>query len=59
MKKLAMALVLIFMSGCGGSGESNEQAYQRGIEEGAGEVCFEVTRISDRVFSQLRSRGLC
>jgi len=60
MKPLVFSLVALALVGCG---ESNEEAYQRGfndgVEEGAAEVCFEVERVNPALYRVLRSWAFC
>jgi len=56
MKTIIFAVVALALVGCG---ESNEEAYERGVEDGADEVCQEARRISERVYGELRSRRYC
>lgn len=51
-----MAALALMLVGCG---ESAEEAYERGVEEGAEEVCWKVKNISDGVYSDLRRSGHC
>ena len=57
LKSLYAASVLVLL--LGGCKESAEDAYERGVWDGAMEVCWEVRRISDHVYQQLRSRRYC
>lgn len=56
MKTIIFAVVALALVGCG---ESNEEAYERGVEDGADEVCQEARRIAEGVYEELRSRRYC
>ena len=56
-RDVVIASVVLALTACGG--ESNEEAYERGVETGAYEVCFEVERIADAVYDELRRRRYC
>ena len=45
-----------FLTACG---ESADEAYERGYEDGIDEVCAEVYSFSSRIFDALRSEKIC
>ncbi len=57
MQKILLLIILqIFLSSCG---ESNEDAYIRGYEDGIIEVCYELERINDYFYAELRRNKVC
>ena len=59
-KFLYVAAVLVLLLGAYKMyAESTEDAYERGVWDGAMEVCWEVRRISDDVYQQLRRTRYC
>jgi hypothetical protein len=63
MRKILLFIIVCASATLTACGESSEDAYQRGYEdgtvEGVDEVCFQVGRIASNVRSTLRSRGYC
>ncbi len=49
-------VALIALSACG---ESTEEAYERGYEDGIDEVCSDISRFSDRIYDALRGERIC
>ena len=59
-KSLYVAGVLVLLLGaCKENAESAEDAYERGVWDGAMEVCWEIRSISDHVYQRLRSTRYC
>ncbi len=50
------AAVLILLGACG---ESSEDVYERGYEDGIDDVCSDVSRFSDRIYDVLRGERIC
>lgn len=61
-KKLTLILIFFglftLLVGCSGNSES-ENAYEKGVWDGAMDVCSETRRISQDVYEQLRRRNVC
>lgn len=66
-KKLTLILIFFglftLLVGCSGNSESEnaneENAYEKGVWDGAMDVCSETRRISQDVYEQLRRRNVC
>ena len=43
----------------GACGESTEEAYQRGYDDGIDQICFEIGRWNSNVYEALRSDRIC
>ncbi|MCH8858577.1 MAG: hypothetical protein IID54_03255 [Proteobacteria bacterium] len=56
MMRVLFLAVLLLLSACG---ESTEDAYERGYEEGVDEICFAVSRLNDSVYDSLREKRIC
>ena len=56
MKHISVFLFTMLLASCG---ESTDDAYNRGYEEGIEEVCYEVKRISENFHDRLRSDRIC
>ncbi len=57
MTRIVIALVVAMtLSACG---QSTEEAYERGYEDGIVEVCYEVEKISSRFHDRLQSDRVC
>ena len=57
MSRIVIALVVaLTLSACG---ESTEEAYVRGYEDGIAEVCYEVEKISSRFHERLQFDRVC
>lgn len=52
---LTLAIV-VALSGCG---ESNDEAYNRGIHDGWAQTCNEIAAFSSSIESRLKSKGIC
>ena len=51
-------IILTLVVGCSDKSDT-ENAYEKGVWDGAMEVCSETRRISQEVYQQLRRRNVC
>ena len=59
MRAIRWVGALAMLTGLCACGESAETAYERGVEDGAAEVCNELYRDFYKVYSELESRQYC
>ena len=50
---------LVALITLGACGESTEETYQRGYDDGVDDVCNDIQRFSDRIYDVLESRRIC
>ena len=53
---LIFLFVTVLLTACG---ESPEEAYERGVEDGIDTVCSGIERYSDRIYDALSSERIC
>ena len=56
MRQFALTAILILLAGCG---EIADQAYRRGYDHGATDVCNSIDRFSARMYDTLRREQIC
>ena len=56
MRIFIIIVSVAFLSACG---ESSEEAYERGFEDGIETVCGDVYSVSTRMYDTLRSERIC
>ncbi len=59
MRIFLYAVAIAGIAALSACGESTESAYERGVEEGAAEVCDELRSNYENVHSELRSKRYC